>query len=892
MNVTPFARLFQRFVLRDLGRNWLRTTITIAGIALGVCVFLAISIANNTAIVRFNETVDSIAGKANLEISPASGRTLPEDVLLDLRWLWQIDAKFTPVLKESVVVDGTTPELVQLVGVDLLADPDFSSTTGNTSVDLDSTSSKNGVNSVTPAEGSASAPSSSSTISSTGDSSTAAPTIFDDGAVLVGSKLADDHGLTRGKKFQIIIDDRKVQLVVAGVMDGSGLGGAYSGRLIVGDISLIQKILQLPGGVSQIELVIPAEQLAEAEQKLKAEMPATVLVERSSQRNAKVENMTKSFDYNLKALTLIALIVGMFLIYNTMTMSVISRRVEIGTLRALGAGRSRILSMLILEAALFGGSGAAIGVGAGVLLADWSLQAVAQTYQRLYIDVPLESIAIDPALLTLGLIVGMGLTVLASIPPALEGAMVSPIEATRRVSFERKVDRLAIPLAICAAVSFAAGLVVSTTPPPGNVPIFGYLAAMLFVLGATLLTPAFLRLILPVVTIFCKGTFGIAGKLAARSLSGTPGRVSVAIASLTVGIAMMVSLAIMIGSFRQTVMDWVDQTMVADLWVQPAARQHGSDGAAFAATFEERLKAVPGVSAVEPWSEVPIEFRGQPATLGAARFEVVGRFGNLTFVSGRPSKEICAAVAGNRAIVSESFSIRHRLGRGDKVKIPTAGGELEVTIEDIYYDYASDTGYVVVPRQLYEEMLNDKSIATFSVFVEKGVEPESVRKTILATLGQDSLMKIRTTSELRKRVLEVFDKTFAITYALHTIAVIVAILSVMNALFALTIESRREFGVLKFIGMPAKMIGNMILIDAGILGVIGSIAGIALGFILAMLLILVINKQSFGWTVRLSVPWLFLIQSFGLVVAASVMSALVPARMASKTPAPEVVNFE
>lgn len=750
MKVTSFARLFQRFVLRDLGRNWLRTTITIAGIALGVCVFLAISIANNTAIVRFKETVDSIAGKANLEISPASGRTLPEEVLFDLRWLWQIDAKFTPVLKESVVVDGPTPELVQLVGVDLLADPDFSSTTGNTSVDLDSTSSKNGMNS---------APSTTVTEDST-------PTVFDEGAVVVGSKLAADHGLTRGKKFQIIIDDRKVELVVADIMDGSGLGGAYSGRLIVGDISLVQKILQLPGGVSQIELVVPAEQLDAAEQKLKAELPATVLVERSSQRNAKVENMTKSFDYNLKALTLIALIVGMFLIYNTMTMSVISRRVEIGTLRALGAGRTRILSMLLLEAGLFGFSGAAIGVAAGVLLANWSLQAVAQTYQRLYIDVPLETIAIDPLLLALGLFVGMGLTVFASIPPALEGALVSPIEATRRVSFERKVDRLAVPLAVCAAISFASGFVVSTIPPPDNVPIFGYLAAMLYVLGATLLTPLFLKLILPIVTIVCKGTFGIAGKLAARSLSGTPGRVSVAIASLTVGIAMMVSLAIMIGSFRQTVMDWVDQTLVADLWVQPAARQHGSDGAAFAASFEERLKAVPGVSAVEPWSEVPIEFRGQPATLGAARFEVVGRFGNLTFVSGRPSKEICSAVTGNRAIVSESFSIRHHVGRGDKIKIPTAGGELDVTIEDVYYDYASDTGYVVIPRQLYEQMLNDTSIATFSVFVQKNVEPEAVRSTILNTLGKTSLMKIRTTSELRQRVLEVFDKTFATTTAM------------------------------------------------------------------------------------------------------------------------------
>lgn len=879
MNVLSFARLFQRFVLRDLSRNWLRTTITIAGIALGVCVFLAISIANNTAIVRFKETVDSIAGKANLEISPVSGRTLPEEVLFDLRWLWQIDAKFTPILKESVVVDGPTPELVQLVGVDLLADPDFNSSTGNTSIDLDSTSSKNGMNSSTEEKANES-------------SSAKMPTIFDDGAVLVGSRLSADHGLAKGKKFQVIIDDRKVELVVADVMDGSGLGGAYSGRLIVGDISLVQRILRLPGGVSQIELVIPEEQLDAAEQKLKFDLPATVLVERSSKRNAKVENMTRSFDYNLKALTLIALIVGMFLIYNTMTMSVISRRVEIGTLRALGAGRSRILSMLLLEAALFGFSGAAIGVGAGILLAEWSLEAVAETYRRLYIDVPLESIAFDPSLLTLGLIVGMGLTIIASIPPALEGAMVSPIEATRRVSFERKVDRLAVPLAVWALVSFASGVVVSTIPPPGSIPIYGYAAAMLYVLGATLLTPAFVKLILPVVTVICKGTFGISGKLAARSLSGTPGRVSVAIASLTVGIAMMVSLAIMIGSFRQTVMDWVDQTLLADLWVQPAARQHGSDGAAFEAGFEERLKAVAGVAAVEPWSEVPIEFRGQPATLGAARFEVVGRFGNLTFVSGRPSADICAAVSGNRAIVSESFSIRHHLSRGDRIKIPTAGGDLEVSIEDIYYDYASDTGYVVVPRQLYEDTLNDNSIATFSVFVEKGVEAEAVRSKILNTLGKTSLMKIRTTSELRQRVLEVFDKTFAITYALHTIAVIVAILSVMNALFALTIESRREFGVLKFIGMPTKMIRNMILIDAGILGVIGSIAGIALGFVLAMLLILVINKQSFGWTVRLSVPWLFLLQSFGLVVAASVISALVPARMASKTPAPEVVNFE
>lgn len=849
-------RLFRRFILRDLGKNKVRTCLTIAGIALGVSVLLAISLANHTALNKFKETVDLVSGKANLEIRSTATPYVDQSILQNLNWLWMVGGKYSPIIQETVVVPGESGQLVQMIGIDMLADADFKSYQNPNS---------NNSNSVG---------------------------LFSGSRVLIGARLAGDLKLKKGDSLHLLINDKNERFVVSGILSGEGLGGVYSGNLVVGDLNIIQNAVNCPGKVSQIELIVPNELLERIQTQLAQELPESVSVTRPSQRGEQIEKMTRSFEYNLMALTFIALMVGMFLIYNTMTISVIRRRSEIGTLRALGIQRNQILSLFLFESIWFGIVGTALGIALGVAMSQGALKAIAGTFQHFYFQDPIETVSLAPEVIWFAFALGIALTVVAAVPPILEATWVAPAEATRRASYESKVIRLSPGLSIVALAFFAIAFFASRQEPINNFPVFGYVAALCAILGAALAMPLILRLLLPLLAQILRKVFRFEGTFAARSLHGTLGRTSVAVASLMIGIAMMVSLGIMIGSFRKTVLVWIDQSLHADLWLQPAARAAGSRSARFDSALVPLIKATPGVMAVDAFVETPIEFKGDPTNLGAGDLDVIQKYGHLLFTSGEDTALVCSRTGEHSALISETFSIRKHVATGDTIDLQTPGGPYALKIQGVYYNYASDLGYIVIPRSVYQQLYHDNSVSNCAIYVTPGADVYAVRADIQRRLSSRALFSIRTTRELRREAIKVFDRTFAITYALHTIAIAVSMLAVMNALFALALESRREFGILRYLGASSRQIYKIVLTEAAILGFLGNVTGIALGFVLSLLLIFVINKQSFGWTVQLSIPGDFLIEASFLVLLTAVLSGIIPARFAAQTVAPQVVRDE
>ena len=846
--------IYGKFVLRDCFKNPVRTWITILGIALGVSVFLSINLANRTALLSFGETVDKVAGKANLEVRPRAGATLDEKIVKDIDWLWMTGAEFTPIISSDVVLEGAASEVVRLLGVDIFSEGE----TKNYVVERSAQKNK----------------------------------LFSNHGVLIGSKLAAEKDLKIGSEITLLLNDHKEKVVVDGILTEDKIGSAYGGRIILADISLAQELLGLEGLVSQIEIIAPEEKVKRIQEKLQSELPPSVKAEPAATRTEKIERMSKSFEYNLFALSFIALLVGMFLIYNTMAITVIRRRPELGTLRTIGVSSKNILILMLSEALTLGMVGSFLGVIFGVLMANWALQAVARTYQRLYFSLPLETVTLDPSILVISFLTGVSLTLIAATPACIEGSIVAPATATRRMTVELAIERWSKPFMFFAIFLFIVSGICSFLPAVDNFPLFGYVSAFLSVLGLAFLMPFVLKLILPLISKVLHPIIGLELKLAISSLVRTLGRTSVAVATLSVGLAMLVSLAIMIGSFRQTVIDWASQTLVADLWMRPSSADHGNSAARFSHSIEEKLNQMKGVRAVAPWTQTPFEFNGLKASLGGARFDIVEANSNLVFLSGRKNQEVTRKVRDNKCIVSESFSIKHKLSRGDEITIPTKEGPLNLSIEDVYYDYVNDSGFVVVDRPIYEKYMQDKSIQSFAIYLASNQDANEARKKIYQLLGKDSLFVVRTTGELRERILSIFDDTFAITYALHSISVLVAILSVMNALFALTEESKREFGILRYIGASKKEIKKLVFTEAGILGSAGCIFGIMLGLVLAFILIFVINKQSFGWTVRLMIPYDFIWQTVLIIMATSFASAVIPATRASKTLAPEAVRSE
>jgi len=894
--------LFLRFVVRDVRRNWIRTSLTVFGIALGVSVYLAISIANNTALSRFKQTVSQVSGKANLELLPLSGPSLNENVLAELANLSAIGVKYTPMIDEHLLLTNlpkatsrskeempatgaAAGEIVQLIGIDMLADADFKSYQSDeeepTSV---ITASKKTQLRADDTERKIESDPSARQVSDL--------TVFSPRAVLIGGKLAARYGYKKGSFLTVLVNDKVEQLQVAGVLGSGGIGGAYSGNILVADIGLAQEILKWPAQITRVDLIVPPTLLDGVREKLASVVASDVVVASPDTRSDQAEKMVRSFEYNLLALTFIALMVGMFLIYNTMTITILRRRPEIGILRALGVKKNTVQGLFLAEALGLGLLGTTLGVVMGAFMADGALKAVAQTFQYFYFKVPLEKVTIDPWQYVLAFAIGLGLTLLAALPPLLEALAVDPAEATRRASHETKVrsgkNFLFGAGLLCLAFCYLSAL----QPPVNNFPLFGYLAALLAIMGTSLLTPLLLAKTLPIMARVLFKFFGVEGRIAASSLQGTLGRTAVACASLMIGIAMMVSLAIMISSFRKTVTHWIDQSFEADLWLQSRARASGNKSGRLKEAVVAEVAAVPGVAAAEGFVDRQIDYQGARVFLAAADFDVLTKFGNQLFLSGQPSHTVCARVKGMRAIISEPFAVRKNLKKGDSVTVDSPQGKKTFTVEDVFYDYASDLGYVIIPRDVYKTLYKDDSVSSVAIYLDKGDNLELVRQGILKRISKDSLVSLASTSELRQEAIRIFDRTFAITYALHTIAVTVAMLSIMNALFALTIESRREFAILRYLGAKKSQLAKIVYMQAAILGFCGNLGGIGLGFILSLLLIHVINKQSFGWSVQYHVPFDFILQSSTLVILTSVLSGIYPARIAARTLAPSVVRDE
>jgi putative ABC transport system permease protein len=278
--------------------------------------------------------------------------------------------------------------------------------------------------------------------------------------------------------------------------------------------------------------------------------------------------------------------------------------------------------------------------------------------------------------------------------------------------------------------------------------------------------------------------------------------------------------------------------------------------------------------------------------LATGDFSVLSKYGNLVIKSGPAAQELDRVMVGqNRALVSEAFSLKHKVAVGDTLDLQTPNGPAQIEIAAIYFDYSRERGYIILDRTTFLNYYQTTAINSFVIYLDDKTRLEPVRKAVLETLNDHRLI-IRSNSELKYQVLEIFDKTFAITYSLEIIAMLVAVLGLFNTLVALILERKREIGILRFLGAFTGQIKRMVLIEAGILGGIGSAMGLVAGGVVSYILIFVINKQSFGWTIQVHFPYLLILMMVMLFWGIAILSALYPARLAAKLDPKEAVRVE
>lgn len=836
-------------ILRPLIHEKLRTGLTILGIAVGVAVIVAIQLANQSALRAFRESVDAVAGRANFQIAGESGQ-LDETLLLHLRWLWDHGGRFAPVIDtEGVVEPKQLP--IRLLGVDLLSDLHF----------RDYRYAKVLTDPATRQPG--------------GPATYLA--LFRTDSVILPETFAHEHGINIGDSITLEFGGRSARMVVRGILQSRGPATAFNGSIAICDIAAAQASFGMRGRLTRIDLLIP-DGLANIVAK---QLPPGVRLERPSRRNERVEKMLRAFRVNLFALAGVALLVGMFLVYNTVLISILRRRRDVGVLKTLGVSPRQIFVAFLGEGLAFGLLGSIAGIALGTTIAEAILNLVGRTINALYVTSQPEAVVLTPGVVASGIAVGVFLSLVSAIQPAIEAAQVRP-NAMIRPGLQQRVGNTNA-LVVAALLSFTAAAGFSRLPALNGIAAGGYLSVVFVVAGFSLLAPAIVRttsrLLRPVMT----RAAGIVGTLAAASLPASLRRTAVASAALSLAIGMMVAVGLMVGSFRETVRIWVNQTVQSDLWLRPAKRLTNADAALFPASIGDEVRRVPFVRAVDRVRGRNVLYGDTIIAVGSGDFDIAARDGDLPMIRPRSAREaLREAIRRDGVFVSESFAIKFNKDVGDVVRLPVAGGTREFPITGVYRDYSNDRGVVVMNRPLYVRSFRDDAINTVVVFLKPGVDPEEARRRLEAMFGVKYHAFAFSNASIRGEVMTIFDQTFMITYALLGVAIIVAVLGIINTLAALILERTRELALLRVSGLSRRQLTAMLVLESSMIGVASTVAGLVMGYVLSFILIYVINKQSFGWTIEFHTPARLIAASLAVTFAATVLAGLVPSRVAQR----------
>ena len=847
--------LLKNVTFRHLRYHKGRTFLSMVGIALGVAVFVSVQTAIYTAIESFNASVDHVSGKANLQVT-SFGRGFSEEVYLKVKKVPGIKAA-TPVIQYVSKMDEPIGEPLYLLGIDVFSDRPFRE------YQFHETDDEGLLFLKTP------------------------------NSIAITEKLANRHGLKRGQKITLIVGSKKVTLTITNLLKMEGPANSLEGNFGLIDIASAQEALEKVGLIDRIDVIVDESQPMEAtERELKKVIPPGVEVRRSDTRSGQIEKMVSAFHLNLTALSFISLIVGMFLIYNAISVSVIQRRREIGILRSIGLTRPQVLGLFIGEAAWIGCLGSLVGIGLGIGLAKLMLYLVSRTITALYILVKAEHLLISPSILMAGFGMGVFASVLSSIGPAREASKIAPKEALALGTLETKIRTRLGHFSLIGVGLLILSFILALQRPISHRPIFGFLAALLILIGVSFLIPSVTTFLNRLLAPLLHRLFGSEGKLASRYLHDSMARTAITIAALMTALSMLISISIMILSFRKTVDLWVEQSINGDVFIFPGSYSITGYSALLPLEVSRALPSLPGVKAVDSFRALEVEYQGQPALIAAVDGQVFLNMKVIRFTRGNSRAILRQFAEGQAILVTESFSLRHHVKAGDRIKLNTPQGEREFLVSGVFYDYSSDWGMVLLEKKLFQSLWKDETIHSAGIYLKEGVSQEAFKEVIRERYSKPYRLFVVSHRQLRKEVLKIFDQTFAITYALEFIAIIVAILGIVNSLNALIIERQRDIGIVRAVGAFQRQIQKTTLIEAGMIGFFSHILGLLCGFLLSVLLIYVINKQSFGWTVQFSIPLRSLIESWLIVMITSIGAGFIPARRAAKMNVVESLRME
>jgi putative ABC transport system permease protein len=573
-----------------------------------------------------------------------------------------------------------------------------------------------------------------------------------------------------------------------------------------------------------------------------------------------------------------------------MTFSVVQRRSLFGTLRCLGVTPGEIFVLVAGEALIVGVVGSGLGLLLGVAMGRNAVGAVTQTITDLYFVLTVREVGIPSVSLIKGALVGVVATVLTASAPAWEAASVPPRAALSRSGLEAKTRRAVEWAAVGSLVAFALGMGVLALPTRSLVVSFGSMSAI--VLGFALLTPLATALSMRVAAVVFGRVWGLLGRMAPRDVVNSLSRTSIAVAALMIAVAVTIGVSLMVGSFRNTVVTWLEHALQGDIYVRAPSFKATQNVRTLDPAVARIAEETPGVARVELIRAVHVDSPAGPVYVEAGTSPDYGEGLLYKSADGSPA-ETWEKVQGGAVIVSEPFANRLNLPpRGGAVTLHTNQGARAFDVVGIYYDYASSEGAVIMSIEDYRRFWEDVTFTALDVRVEPGADVGRVARALEDALAPVQQVFVRPNQALREDVLVVFDRTFAITGALQMLATVVAFIGVLSALLSLQLDKRRQLGILRAVGLTARELWGLVMLETGLMGAVAGLLAMPAGYALSLILVYVINRRSFGWTLQMLIEPQPFIQAFAVAVVAALLAGIYPAYRMSKMVTADTLRFE
>jgi putative ABC transport system permease protein len=847
------SNLVLKSFTRHLVKHPWQLGLAVLGIMVGVAVIVAIQLTRHSAFDAFDTATRSTIGDASHRISDAQGWISHAKISALMRSFPTVP--MTPVLALRGVLEEHENRAIELLGIEPISRASLATNRSQNIVRFN------------PHE-----------------------LISTPASAVVNRITADELGLQSGAEVQVKFGSKIVKLKILEIVPSADRAGGIVNDLLVIDIATAQEISNFHKGVDHINLRIDDPEVVNeiarfVAQRFEGRVGLTDLAAQASN----VKRMTSAFYSNLTALSLMALLVGMFLIYNTETFLVLQRRAVIGRLRSLGVSRSQLLRAILLEAAGIGLIGSVCGIAFGIVLANGLLRIVSTTVNDLYFKTEINNLSLDSITLIASLCIGVAATLAAALIPALDATRTEPNLVINATGLQRhSINRICLAgVGVCIVGNLTAWLILRFAQTPNA----GFAGICLVVVAFAALCPIVVIALSASIGNLIRSGAMLPERLGLRTVRVTLNRTGTATAALMIATAASIGIGIMVTSFRASVTQWLDTALRADLYIADGQFDNQFRDKKIPPLVIEKLAQLPQIVATSTVLRRKINHANDSIHVSAFNLNSIAKRG-FNFRSGSAATIWPRWEIEDVVLVTEPYAYHNNISINDTLVLATDNGVHSFLVIGVYLDYASERGSVSLSRATYDRHWNTAGYDGIGIYGAASISAEALIEAVNTSLGKDTSLIVNSTTKLKQTSLAIFDRTFLITDLLRVIAVTVSFIGVLGALLAQQLERTQEYGVLRALGFSSREMNRTVLTQTILLGATAALIAIPVGILIGIILIDVVNPRSFGWTMSLQIPLLLVIKSCAIALFAALLAGLYPSFRAARIEPADAMRYE